>query len=222
MIKADIISRVRNGLKAVKQDAFMTDRLIYSVVLKYAKLYIKRLDDQNRLGMYQGLFETLPCVELIEVDKIEACCTNIRTHCKFMRTKNKLPATIEGGNGVFFRSVTSIDGSFEVHQTFPSQYSKIANASGYKYNKSFYYWFLNGYLYLPNVEWEAIAVEGLFDGTTTMYDCCVEDCCADKQSERAAIPDSLMAEIEQNVKQELMTIISIPEENESDNKSLLK
>ena len=36
----ETVSRVRNTLKAVKEDAFLTDRFIYSVVSKFAKLFI--------------------------------------------------------------------------------------------------------------------------------------------------------------------------------------
>ncbi len=38
------ISRVRNIIKAVTMDAFVTDRVIYSLIQKYAKMYIKRQD----------------------------------------------------------------------------------------------------------------------------------------------------------------------------------
>ena len=38
----EAISRVRNTLKAVKEDAFLTDRVIYYSIMKYAKALIKR------------------------------------------------------------------------------------------------------------------------------------------------------------------------------------
>jgi len=43
------VSRVRNSIKAVKEDAFVTDRYLWSVITKYAKLFIKRQDNQNKL-----------------------------------------------------------------------------------------------------------------------------------------------------------------------------
>ena len=39
------ISRVRNALKAVKEDAFLTDRQIYFVISKYGKTLLKREDN---------------------------------------------------------------------------------------------------------------------------------------------------------------------------------
>ena len=77
----DSVSRVRNLVKGVKEDAFLTDRFIYSLIIKYAKLLIKRQDNENKIMRFQSLFETVPCIELITVDKVEACCTGIRTNC---------------------------------------------------------------------------------------------------------------------------------------------
>lgn len=97
----DSVSRVRNLLKAVKEDAFLTDRMIYSVILKYGKLYVQRQDNANKIMRYQTLFEVLPCVELIEVDKVEACCSSIKSKCIIKRTKDKLPTPMEGAYGLF-------------------------------------------------------------------------------------------------------------------------
>jgi hypothetical protein len=93
---SETVSRVRNLVKGVKEDAFLTDRLLYSLILKYAKLYIRRQDTENKIMRFQSLFEVLPCVDLVEVDKIEACCADIKTNCKIMRTKEKLPTLLEG------------------------------------------------------------------------------------------------------------------------------
>ena len=45
----DVVSRVRSQVKAEIQDAFVTDRYLYSLVLKYAKLYMRRQDSANKL-----------------------------------------------------------------------------------------------------------------------------------------------------------------------------
>ncbi len=111
------VSRVRNLLKAVKEDAFITDRFLYSLIIKYAKLYIKRQDTENKIMRFQSLFETIPCLELIEVDKVEACCTGIKSNCTIHRTKDRLPEVLEGAYGPLFRSIASIDRSVELYKT---------------------------------------------------------------------------------------------------------
>ena len=49
----ETISRVRNTIKGVREDAFLTDRYLYSVILKYAKLYIRRQDSENKIMRFQ-------------------------------------------------------------------------------------------------------------------------------------------------------------------------
>jgi hypothetical protein len=71
------ISRVRNILKAVKEDPFLTDRQIYFAIQKYAKTLIKREDNQYRLMKMSSIFKVLPYVELIDVDKVEAGCVGV-------------------------------------------------------------------------------------------------------------------------------------------------
>lgn len=218
---ADTISRVRNIVKGVKEDAFLTDRLLYSLILKYGKLLIRRQDNESKIMRFQSLFEVLPCVELIEVDKIEACCPGVKSDCKIMRTKDKLPTLLEGSWGPLFRTVSSIDGSIEMFPTYPSTYAALSSSTNFKYNKNVYYWYLNGYLYCPNVIWEAIKIEGLWDESIAMYTC-DGDVCAPRQDEQVHIPEYLFAEIEQMVLKDLGMILQIPPEGSDDKQSPLR
>jgi hypothetical protein len=82
----DVISRIRNQLKAVKQDPFLTDRYIFSLVSKHAYWLMKREDSKNKLMRFSSVMQTLENVELIEVDKVEACCTSAKSNCTIKRT----------------------------------------------------------------------------------------------------------------------------------------
>ena len=44
----EAISRVRNTLKAVKEDPFLTDRTIFFSLIKYGNSLMKREDNQRR------------------------------------------------------------------------------------------------------------------------------------------------------------------------------
>lgn len=218
---ADTVSRVRNLVKAVKEDAFLTDRFIYSLVLKYAKLYIRRQDNENKIMRFQSLFEPIPCVELIEVDKIEACCSGIQSKCTIMRTKDRLPTVLEGAYGPLFRSISSIDGSVPVFKTYPAIYTAMANSSNFKYNKNKYCWYMDGYLYFPNLIWEAARVEGLWEDSIA-YLKCDGDECRPRQEDATHVPEYLFAEIEQGVLKELGMEISVPTELSDDKQSPLR
>lgn len=217
----DSISRVRNILKAVKEDPFMTDRFIASIILKYAKLLIKRQDDQNRIMRFQSLFEVLPCVELIEVDKVEACCTGIKSKCTIMRTKDRLPEVLEGAYGPLFRTISSIDGVTEAYRTYPSTYTAMTRTTNFKYNKNKYYWYLDGYLYFPNIEWEAVRVEGLWVGDVN-YLKCDEDICIPIQDQHLRIPEYLFAEIEQMAEKEILATGQIPSDGADNQQNVLR
>ena len=222
MIKIkDSVSRVRNLVKGVKEDAFLTDRLLYSLIIKYAKLLIRRQDSENKIMRFQSLFEVLPCVELIEVDKIEACCTGIRSNCKIMRTKDRLPTVLEGAYGPLFRTISSIDGSVTVYKTYPTTYVAMTQSTNFKYNTTKYYWYLDGYLYFPNIEWEAVRVEGLWDESIAMYKC-DGDVCQPRQEDPINVPEYLFAEIEQMVPKDLGVLIQTPVETQDDKQSPLR
>jgi hypothetical protein len=217
------ISRVRNLVKAAKQDAYMTDRFIYSLIVKYAKLYIKRQDNLNIRLKFASLFRTLPCVELVETNRIEACCGSLPTSCRIMRTREKIPLPFEGSYGPFIRTVASIDGSTEVYRTQPAAFVSMSKTTTFKYNKQKYYWYMNGYLYLPNVEWDAIMLEGIFQDDISIFTCTSEEVCAIRQNEVLPIPDDLFAEIEKQVLQDLSIEIQVPvDTNISDKQNILR
>ena len=214
------VSRVKGLFKAATEDAFVTDRFVYSVILKYAKALIRRQDNESKLMKYDGLFEVLPYVELIEVDKIEADCAGLKTGCIIMRTKKKIPAVFHGAEGHIFRLVAPIDGSSQVQQTTPISYMAMSKSTNFKYNTSKYFWLKNGYLYLPAVMWEAIMVEAMFEGALDGF--CGLDDCTIMQDREFKIPDYLFAEIEQMVIQETMTLGKIPADSLDDSQNILR
>jgi len=213
----DVISRIRQITKAEVQDAFVTDRMIYSLILKFAQTLMRRQDSTNKLKKFNSVWQTLPIVELIEVDKVEAKCSGIQSGCTIMRTKDKLPIFMEGYWGPLIRSVTSIDGSTELQPTHPGTYTSMTRSTSFKYNKTKYFWWLNNYMYFPNIEWEAIKLEGIFEGDIENYNCETQFLCTPRYEHQIFIPDFLFSEIEQQVVNSLMNTMKIPTED-SDNK----
>jgi len=200
------VSRVRNIIKAVKTDAFITDRFLYSLILKYSDMYIKQELDKGRTQMLNPLYKTLPCIDLIEVNKVEACC-DVKG-CTIYRTRDKLPKIMTNVTGILVRAVTSIDGSTLVNRTEPSTYQQLVKTSGFKYNKSKYYWFLNDYMYFPNLEWGQVKIDALFTGDISKFLC--EDKCTIIQNVPSPIPEHLYALIEQGVLKDLGMSVQIP------------
>lgn len=217
-----VLSRVRNQVKAVKQDAFLTDRFLFSMVMKYAKMLVRRQDQQNKMMKFNSVFQTLNFVELITVDAAESLCHDIRSGCVYKRTKEKLPETLEGSFGPLIRSVTSIDLSEQVVPIYPTTYQKMLTQGSIKYNKQKYYWYSEGHLYFPNLLWEAVRIEGIFLGDIGKYNCDVTDDCVYMQDREMMIPEYLYAEIEQLVMRDLGIMIQIPSDIQQDNKNIIK
>jgi len=213
------ISRVRNTLKAVKEDAFLTDRTIYSSLLKYAKTLAKREDNQYRLMKISSSFQVLPYMELIDVDKVEAGCVGVYSGCYFKRSKDKLPNILNGMFGPIIRTVSSIDSSIEMFRTDPGTWTSITRSTTYKYNNRKYFWYLNGYLYCPNIDWDAIRIEAIFDG---QLDTCDTDPCAIRQDDPFVLPEYLFSEAEQYVIKELTMAMSIPTDGPDDSQNSLR
>ena len=215
----ETISRVRNTLKAVKEDAFLTDRIIYSSLLKYAQTLIKREDNQFRLMKISSLFRVLPYIELIDVDKVEAGCVGVYSGCYFKRSKERIPGILNGMAGPIIRTTSSIDGSIEMFRTDPGTWVSMTKTTTWKYNRNFYFWYLDGYIYCPNVDWEAIRMEAIFEGT---IDTCDTKECETRQNEPFSLPEYLFSEVEQFVIKELTMTMSVPIDSSDDSQNILR
>lgn len=213
----EVVSRVRGQIKSEAQDAFMTDRYIYSLVLKYAQLFMRRQDSANKLKKFNSVWQSLPYVELIEVDKVEAECSGVQSGCIVKRTKEKLPTFMEGYWGPLIRTVSSIDGSMEMQATNPGTYISMTKTTSHRYNTTKYFWYLNEYLYMPNIEWDAVKVEGVFEGDVSTWDCDETNDCTPRYLQKFYVPEFLFAEIETQVLQQMFMTLKVPPED-SDNK----
>lgn len=217
----DVISRIRSQVKGTRQDSLLTDRVIYSFVLKHAKWLMKREDGKNKLLGYSGVLQTLDFVELIDVDKVEACCTGIRSDCTIKRTKKKMPLFMQGYNGPLIRTIASLDGSIEMQPTNPSSFASMSRSKNFKYNKSQYYWYLDDYIYFPNLEWEAVRVEGIFEDDISDFTC-EADSCIVRSKQSFNVPDYLLGELETKVFQDLTGMMQLPPDLTNDKQNVAR
>lgn len=217
------ISRVRNSFKLVKEDPFITDRFLYALILKYGKALMKRQENEGKILGYTSLFQFLPCVDMIPVDKVQACCTGIKTKCTIMRSKDRLPTMLQGSKGPIIRTVATLDLSKEAHRTLPATYTNLTKLTSFKYNKEHYYWFLDGYLYVPNVSWEGVYVEAIFEDDIAPFLCNDDfDECTPARELPINIPEYLFAEIEDLVRQELIPTAQIPSDGADDSQNVMR
>lgn len=217
----DITSRIRSQVKAVRQDSMLTDRLIYSIILKHSKWLMKREDSKNRLMSFSGVMQTMDFVELIEVDKVEACCTGLSSDCTIKRTKDKMPIFLQGYYGPLIRTVASLDGSEEMQPTHPSTFLNLSKSKNFKYNKTKYFWYLDDYLYFPNIDWDAVRIEGIFEEDVSAYTC-EADSCLQKTDLLFNVPDYLFGELEAAVLKDIIAMYQIPSDASPDKQNIAR
>lgn len=218
----EVIGRIRNQLKAVKQDPFLTDRFIFSLVTKHAHWLMKREDSKNKLMRFSSVMQTLGHIELITVDKVEACCSGIKSKCTIKRTKDKVPSFMQGYYGPLIRAVTSLDSSQILQPTTSGTYTVMTNTTSFKYNKQKYYWYLDNHLYFPDLDWDAIRIEGIFEDDITKYNCDPSDDCFPRQDQLFNVPDYLHGEIESNVIKDFGLTLQIPIDPIIDKQNILR
>lgn len=212
----DITSRIRNSVKAVRQDSFLTDRFIYSLFIKYAAVRIKQLDDKGRLLAFSSIFESLDYVKLKECDYIEAGCTGIKSYRTFRRTDQPLPLFMEGKWGPMVRSITSLDGSISFQLTDLDNYVILAKQKNFKYNTTNYCWWLNNYIYFPDVSYPVIRIEGMFQDDISEFKCNYVDKGKPRQEQSVNVPDQILADVENEVLKELNNEMRIPSDSAHD------
>ena len=119
-------------------------------------------------------------------------------------SKVKLPADFKYLNYAF------VCDEFKTVNTFPS-------GTHIDTTQTKYFWWLNNYMYFPNIEWEAIKLEGIFQGDIEKYNCETQFLCSPRYEHQIFIPEFLFSEIEQQVVNSLVNTMKIPAED-SDNK----
>jgi hypothetical protein len=104
-------------------------------------------------------------------------------------------------------------------RTDPGTWVSMTKTTTWKYNRNFYFWYLDGYIYCPNVDWEAIRMEAIFEGT---LETCDTKECETRQNEPFSLPEYLFSEVEQFVIKELTMTMSIPTDGPDDSQNTLR
>ncbi len=215
----EAISNIKNNFRLVHADSRVTNKYIYSLIEKHSSWIIKRESDKLVLVKSDGIWQTLNCIDTIEVPTTDPCC-KYTSKCSILRTKDRLPETYEDSWGIILRSVNSIDFSQDIHPIKMSEWTRKLESANFKYDKSFYYFYRDGYLYFPNCKWKLISVTGYFKEDISKYNLCEEDgevnTCLSILDNKWRIPSHLQAMVIDAVLKELLSTyaqINNPGEN---------
>lgn len=221
MKTGDAISRIRNIIKSVSEDAFITDRLIYSILSKWNRHYLSQLKTQGLVGFVKSpnIYIHIPCLELEDGSLIDDCCVGIDLDidCVIKKTKKKLPRIMTVGGNPLIRSVTSLDGSYRFYYTNVTTYNAIKRSKYYKYNKRGYFFIQNDYLIFPNADIEAVSMEAVFENEIDGLLCQGGEC-PNPLEASLSVPDQVMAMAEESTIKELMILYQLPQDVLGDDK----
>lgn len=199
------ISQVKTPNKLVNADSRVTNRYIFSLLRKHRDLLVKQVDNKFQLMKLGYLFQPWKCAELEEVPTIDDCC-NVESDCVIYRTKKKLPHMIVASWGPIFRKVSSLDGFTEFYPITLAEWNRKQEDTNKKYDKTLYYWWSEGRLYFPNIEWKKVRIEAFFEFDIDKDNSCCEeyDPCKSILDNRFRIPNELLAVCIDNVNKEML------------------
>ena len=200
-----VISQIKIPNKAVNTDSRITNKYIFSLLRKHRDLLIKQVDNKFQLMKLGYLFQTWKCVDLEPVPTIDDCC-DVESDCTIYRTRHKLPYTLVASWGPIFRKVSSLDGFTELFPITVAEWNRKQENPDSKYDKTFYYWWSDGHLYFPNIEWKGVRIQALFELDIDKYnDCCdAYDPCKPLLDNTFRIPKELLAVCIDNVNKEIL------------------
>lgn len=200
-----VISQIKTPNKFVNADSRVTNKYIYSLLRKHRDVLIKQLDSKFQLMKLGYLYQIWKCVDLIPTPTVDECC-GIKSNCTIYRTRKKLPYTLVASWGPIIRTVSSLDGFTEFIPITPTEWNRIQQDANSKWDKAVYYFWSEGYLYFPNIEWKKVQVEAFFEEDIDRYnECCDEvDHCKSFLDNKFRIPKEVLAICVENVNKEIM------------------
>jgi hypothetical protein len=208
MTNRQLISETWNDLRAISVDDYLPPQFVISKAIDIAADYIKKENDSRRVYKLQEGWKVINCLNLIDVP-ITSCEALDTYVCKrLQRTKYRLPSTFSTRYGNLIKYVSSVNLETYYEPIFPKQWRAIQNRQYVDFRKK-YYFFIDGYIYIPNSDVETITIEAYFK-KPWLVDSLIQDEC-----ESCDVPDCIDSPLDyefvcpeyllHNVKQQLIT-----------------
>ena len=170
MTNRDLTSRIAGVFKTLSKDSRIPKRLILKTAWSKAKFLISQKLNDMSLYREQNIFNSVTCIEMIDIDVVSCPIIEFRMCKKLKRSKNKLPELIHSKFGHSVKSVTSLDGEYSFAPITASQYRLNKNRS--LRVKTDYFYIKDNYIYLPDSDVQMINIDELI--TIDLYE--LESC----------------------------------------------
>lgn len=217
--KRNNIESLREKLREKNADSTLSNKFLHNALMEQARWLIKREISAGRIYRNNSLFQTLGCVEIIEISKIDSCCP-INTDCKIYRTNCKLPEMWIDNNGPVIRKVTSVDGSTEFIVTSPETWQSKNRDPYQKMSKAKYCFPADGYLWFPKDNPHRANIVGFYtDDISQLNECSENKECIRYLDTPFMLPDWLESEMFARAIQQIASVTLKVPEDENINKN---
>lgn len=158
-----LVSDVRSTHKLLSTDNQITDRAIISEIRNNTIFLVKRETNLRKLWATDTIFNTIPCLEMIEVP-ISECCDYVDP-CTVGRSRFKLPRISEGNYQYTIQGVWSINAmggkGKRLKGVTINRYTNLLKLKIVK--KDVYFWIVNGYLYASKPLLQVVRMAAFFE-----------------------------------------------------------
>lgn len=220
MKNSEFVSRIINDMNSINKDAHVSRRWILSIGRQKARSYITQKYADGTLFGEESLYTHINCMEMERVRKIDCCFDEFKLCRVLMRSKKRLPDMIYTRIGPAIIKVSNIMDDI----IFTSiSLRKYANNKERKYGNidQYYYYVNDGYIYIPDINIEAINVDLItldIKAALELGGCGAEKDkpCTSQWDYDFVCPDKLLEYIVSETLRETITKLQIPTDENPD------
>lgn len=201
--KREMISRLRNKLREVSADSLYFPKFLFSVLKEHATWIIRREWSSNRIFRNKALFQRIPCINTVEVSKIDPNC--LVGGKNVYRTECQLPELWQSELGVIIKRVSSLDNHTEFKVLSWSEWENKSKSPYLKMTREKYCYEHDRYIYFPQDHPRKVSIEALIIGSANdICDCGGEKACVRFLDTPFGVPEWVEAEIIDKAVQQLL------------------
>jgi len=208
-----LVSSIWNDLKALNIDDYISPQFIVQKAIDIAGDFIKKENDSRRIYKLSEGWNEIECMNMMEVP-ITTCPELNHYVCKrLMRTVDKVPETYSTRYGNLIQHVASVNMGQFYDPISARQYTAIMNRQFVDYRKK-YYFFINGYIYIPDSNVEVIRINAYFKKPwevaqvtlNNCEDCDIPECIPSPLDFEFVCPDYLYNSVKQEIIKQLREV----------------
>lgn len=217
----EIVSRLKNTLKTVNEDAFVTDRYVYSVVKKHCESILLKYNTLNIITnpeLYSLVY--LELEEAVDLPEEISNLAGVIIHGTVRKSIIKIPEIRSYMGKLLIQSVYSVDYFTQYQQLTLKELSIFKNSYYRKFIKPLFYYIKEGYLYVLD-DVEKVAISAAFKDDVSVYNTNNMSGiipCARYQDSKFSYPENILAEAEGSALQEIALRYNIPVPPDKDDK----